>query len=198
VEGLPGFTDQGTVGYLHVNSDVGLVGLSRHFNSSTGDYLLTTSTSPPSGYSFQATLGFVHTSGAPAGGGVAYQNLTYGFDNAGNVTAITDTVGFGSRTFIYDDLNRLTRAIENFGPNLSLVTHDYSYDSVGNILTKAGVSYCYGYMTSCSDSAHPLALKSTSDGNTYTYDNNGNTLSGGDALIPGMLKTEPAISRARR
>jgi RHS repeat-associated protein len=111
--------------------------------------------------------------------GVVYQNLTYGFDNAGNVTGITDAVGFGTRTFVYDDLNRLTQAIGTFGPNQSLVTQDYSYDAVGNILTKAGVSYCYGYMTSCSDPAHPLALKSTSDGSTFTYDNNGNTQSGG-------------------
>jgi hypothetical protein len=59
------------------------------------------------------------------------------------------------------------------------VTHDYTYDPVGNIIYKAGVSYCYGYMATCSDSAHPLALKSTSDGNTYSYDNNGNTLAGG-------------------
>lgn len=35
------------------------------------------------------------------------QNLTYGYDNNGNITSITDSLFTGNRTFQYDDLNRL-------------------------------------------------------------------------------------------
>ena len=63
-------------------------------------------------------------------GGVAagsHQNLSYAYDNVGNITSVTDTLWTGSRSFAYDHLNRLTQATGTFGQNLAQVTHSYGY-----------------------------------------------------------------------
>ena len=108
--------------------------------------------------------------------------MTYQFDNGGNITGITDALWTGSRDFAYDDLNRLTQAAGNFGAGLADVTHNYAYDAIGNILSKAGVLYYYcnhpqqpALPQDCNGPLHPSAVASTSDGNHYTYDDNGNT-----------------------
>ena len=131
-----GFASEATLGYLHTAAGSGLTALYRHYNSTTGDYLLTTSSSPPSGYALQATLGYLHTNAGTTG---AYQDLTYQFDDGGNITGIADALWTGGRDFAYDDVNRLTSAAGNFGPGLADVTHNYAYDAIGNILSKAGV-----------------------------------------------------------
>ena len=100
------------------------------------------------------------------------QDLTYAYDNTGNMTGITDVLNTGSRSFTYDALNRLTSGTGTFGPSQSQVTHNYVYDAIGNILEKAGITYSY------TDASHPFAVTSTSDGKTYTYDANGNMLTG--------------------
>jgi hypothetical protein len=111
--------------------------------------------------------------------------LTYQVDDSGNMTGITDALSTGGRDFAYDDLNRLTSATGNFGQNLALVTHNYAYDPIGNILQKAGVFYYYCNHPQqpagpqyCGGPLHPSAVASTSDGNHYSYDNNGNTANG--------------------
>jgi hypothetical protein len=159
-----------------------LVALYRHFNSTSGDYLLSISSTPPAGYQLQTTVGYSHTAAGPSG---AYQDLVYGYDNGGNITGITDNLWTASRSFVYDDLNRLTQATGNFGPNLAQVTHNYTYDAIGNILQKAGVLYYYcnhplqpASPQDCTGAIHPSAVAATSDGRRYTYDANGNTLTG--------------------
>jgi RHS repeat-associated protein len=174
-----GFTEEATPGYLHSTSASGLVALYRHYNSTTKDYLLDTSSTPPSGYTLQATLGYVHTgsTGEPTTTTIPYlQDLAYNYDAGGNITAITDSVWTGSRSFAYDALNRLTSASGAFGAVVGGVptqtSETYRYDATGNILEKAGILYAY------SDPLHPSAVTSTSDGRVYTYDANGNTLTG--------------------
>jgi len=112
--------------------------------------------------------------------------LTYQFDDSGNLTGITDALWTGGRDFAYDDLNRLTQAWGTFGGgNQADVTHNYAYDAIGNILNKAGVLYYYcnhpqqpALPQDCNGPLHPSAVASTSDGNHYTYDDNGNTANG--------------------
>ncbi|MEI5639975.1 MULTISPECIES: RHS repeat domain-containing protein [unclassified Pseudoalteromonas] len=60
-------------------------------------------------------------------------NLTYGFDNNGNVTKIIDMVqpGFSLTSLVYDDLNRLTNV---YGGNL-IGKSTITYDGLGNIET---------------------------------------------------------------
>ena len=175
-----GFTSEATLGFLHTVGGSGLTALYRHFNSATGDYLVTTVSAPPSGYVLQATLGHIHTSSST---GSAGQDLAYQYNEIGDITAITDALWTGSRSFDYDDLNRLKTASGTFGPGQTPVTNQpYVYDAIGNILVKGNTSYCYGYDPACSDPAHLSAVKFTTDGinqTNYAYDNNGNTLTGG-------------------
>jgi YD repeat-containing protein len=67
----------------------------------------------------------------PGGGTIAEYDLTW--DGAGNVTAVADATDAAySRTFGYDDLNRLTTA--NTGTAL-WGTGAYTYDAMGNMLS---------------------------------------------------------------
>ena len=91
----------------------------------------------------------------------ALQNLAYEFYNNGNVKGITDSNYGYSQSFSYDDLNRLTYASGSYG------SIDYSYDSIGNMLTNGSTSYSY-------NSGKPHALSSLSDGASFEYDSNGN------------------------
>ncbi len=65
-----------------------------------------------------------------AAGSSPLQNLTYGYDAAGNILTISDGIASGnSQGLGYDTLNRLTSAAGSYG-NLA-----YSYDPNGNRLT---------------------------------------------------------------
>jgi len=166
-----GFTQELTLGYLRTTSATGRIALYRHYNSATGAYLLITSSTPPSGYVLQSLLGYIWIVGSA---GTSLQDLSYTHDNVGNITSITDVLWSASREFTYDGLNRLTSATGNFGVNQALTTQFYRYTAIGNILEKAGILYSYTNPT------HPSAVSSTSDGKTYTYDNNGNMVTGGN------------------
>ncbi len=99
------------------------------------------------------------------------QYLAYAYDGVGNVTGITDTKHTATQTFGYDDMNRLTGANGSYGAKT------YSYNALGNIITKEGVTYAYG-------SSKPHAVTNTSAGYTANYDANGNTVATrGTALI---------------
>ena len=100
-------------------------------------------------------------------------SLTYNYSDGGNVNAIADNIdSTRSQTFIYDDINRLIQA-----QSMSYGTQWYAYDQIGNILSKEGVSYTY--TDSSGATIKPHAVKSTTDGKTYTYDANGNMISDG-------------------
>jgi RHS repeat-associated protein len=106
------------------------------------------------------------------------QNLTYGYDNNGNVTSITDSLFTGSRTFQYDDLNRLINAAGTFGPNQSQTACIYGYSAIGDITNKCGTLFTYG------DSMHPSAVTHNPlTGKNYTYDQNGNMLTRGNQTL---------------
>ena len=89
-------------------------------------------------------------------------DLNYGYDSVENILSIN------SETYGYDDLDRLT---SSNGPWGSIA---YTYDSVGNRLTKVeggnSTSYTYG--------AYNRLTQAGST--TYSYDNNGNTISKND------------------
>jgi RHS repeat-associated protein len=104
------------------------------------------------------------------------QNLSYSFDNLGNVSNITDNSPQGTNTqsFQYDDLSRLIQAAgESYG------TIDYQYDSIGNMLQKGSQTLTYG-----EGEAGPHAVTSLRRGPDeaipITYDANGNMLNKGE------------------
>ena len=106
------------------------------------------------------------------------QNLTYGYDNNGNVTSITDGLFTAGRTFGYDDLNRLTSASGTFGANQSQANRTYGYNSIGNLTDKCGSVLSYG------DGNHPSAVTNHAGlSKNYTYDANGNMLSRGNQTL---------------
>lgn len=104
----------------------------------------------------------------------ALQNLSYTFDNAGNIQTITDACHSATQSFAYDDLNRLTSAIsQTYG------TKTYCYDAIGNILEKEGISYAYGENGSGAHAVTTLTNKLTNQQTSLTYNANGNMLSKG-------------------
>ncbi len=124
-----------------------------------------------------ATPDFRPINRATSGLGGNFQNLTYDYDNLGNILTITDSLFTATRTFTYDGLNRLTTASGNFGPDQGYTMRSYTFDAIGNILSKDGVQYFY------QDPSHPSFVTRTYDPVTfieklYTADANGNTATG--------------------
>ena len=98
------------------------------------------------------------------------QQLTYGYDAAGNVSSLTDgqnqTTGISQvQSFGYDWLDRLVTASTN-AAGTGQYNHTYGYNAIGNLTSYAGSSYTYG-------SSKPHAVTSAF-GFSYAYDANGN------------------------
>jgi RHS repeat-associated protein len=94
--------------------------------------------------------------------GSTIDGASYGLDSAGNRTSKADYYAGVTSNYAYDAIYELTGVTQ--GTN---TTESYSYDPVGNRLSSLGVSP-YSVNVSNELSSTPNA--------TYTYDNNGNTL----------------------
>lgn len=106
------------------------------------------------------------------------QDNTYTYDAVGNITALADAseiTSAKSASYTYDDLNRLTNATVYITGTTTPYNHSYTYNEIGNILTKTGAgSYTYAGGAT----ANPMAA-TTIGSNNYTYDTNGNVLTTG-------------------
>ncbi|MCL4393974.1 MAG: hypothetical protein M1482_04065 [Chloroflexi bacterium] len=104
-----------------------------------------------------------------AGGASAIQNLSYDYDNVGNITQITDAVRNEVTTFGYDDLDRLTSA-----SIAGVYSHAWQYDSTGNIIQRTEdstpVTYTYG------DNEHQPHAVTAVGARTFDYDANGDMI----------------------
>jgi RHS repeat-associated protein len=125
---------------------------------------------------FDAATGFLESvTSRSAATGAAVQDLTYRFDDVGNLLERADPLHGLDETFSYDSLNRLTRSQVGGQPAVSL-----AYDDTGNILFKSDVgAYTYG-----EPGAGPHAVTSISQPGQpgqstrrYGYDANGNRIS---------------------
>ena len=90
-------------------------------------------------------------------------NLVYWYDNVGNVNAQQDrSPGQGDAVayFAYDPLDRLVGVA-------SAYAQTYSYNAIGNFITKAGITQVYS-------TTQPHAVRSLSNGSSFQYDANGN------------------------
>jgi RHS repeat-associated protein len=91
---------------------------------------------------------------------------TYTYDPAGNRTAKTNKLNNITEQYTYDPLYQLTQVVQG-----ATTTESYSYDAVGNRLSSLGMSYNY-------NTSNELTSNSAA---TFTYDNNGNTLTKADS-----------------
>ena len=102
-------------------------------------------------------------------GGSDALDLTYGYDNVGNVSSVTDPRPNANQTFVPDPLDRLETATGPWG------TLQWSYDAAGNRLSElaGGTTTTYTYNTT------NQRLTSTSGGvnETFGYDNVGRVTS---------------------
>jgi RHS repeat-associated protein len=99
--------------------------------------------------------------------GSTIDGASYVVDAAGNRTAKTNQAAGVTSNYTYDAIYQLTQVMQGIN-----TTESYSYDPVGNRLASLGVSpYAY-------NAANELTSK---PGVTYTYDNNGNTVSKTDS-----------------
>lgn len=93
--------------------------------------------------------------------------LTYTYNAIGNVHTRSDDLQALTETFGYDAQNRI-ETITTSGTS-SLPTQSFSYDPLGNVMSKHGIgTYTYG---TCSAGPHAVCTAGTSQ---YTYDVTGN------------------------
>ena len=98
------------------------------------------------------------------------QDKSCAWSSIGNLTSRTDNLTHLQETFSYDGLNRVTGAttVALAGASISTVPppQTYSYDTKGNLLTKAGATMSYG-------GTRPHAVTSATvkgESRTYAYD----------------------------
>jgi|GEM_PF-951197 len=136
----------------------------------------------------------------------ARQRLWYDYDDVGNVLAIRDYglaangSSYQELTFGYDELNRLrwAEAVQGVdGSNYGFTgSNGYTYDEIGNLLTKEGATYAYP----AAGAARPHAVMTVTAGMevyTYTYDANGNMTAGAGRTLAWDAENRPtAIATA--
>ncbi|MGB0496645.1 MAG: RHS repeat domain-containing protein, partial [Kangiellaceae bacterium] len=129
-------------------------------------------------------------------GGNQRHRINYEYDDFGNLLKQTVenldsdlNIITSIEDYVYDDLHRLTDSIQTIDQfavagNTINSTISYSYDAVGNILSKDdyGHGFVYGDINRATRNAGPNAVlsvnKNTGGTAEYTYDNNGNMTDG--------------------
>ncbi len=121
------------------------------------------------------------------------QDLTVTFDSIGNLSERTDHLNNYHETSGYDDLNRLTSINADMG-NGDIRTTDITYNNLGNILTKTGVgTYKYGSQCATGYGPHAVCEITGSKNASYTYDLNGNMVSGDGRTIAYTTFDKPSL-----
>jgi len=103
-------------------------------------------------------------------------DIRHTWDAGGNLQTRYDALTEQEEIFSYDFLDRLTSVSGAYSAS-------FSYDEIGNILTRNGVSYSY-------DGTQPHAVDSVG-GTSYSYDNNGNMTARGSQTITWDQENRP-------
>jgi RHS repeat-associated protein len=122
-------------------------------------------------------------------GSITTQNFAYGYDAIGNMTSRKDVLNNNlTETFVYDEVNRLYS--DQVG---TAAAATINYDSFGNIAAKSGLSYTYGAGTASSGctSGNGVHAALNVGGTAYTYDCNGNNLSGDSRTLQYSVFDKP-------
>ena len=140
--------------------------------------------------SFNAATGRLEGIATTGGSSGTVQQQGFSYDALGNLLSRTDLTQGLSETFGYDALNRLTSAT-GFGG----VTKTYGYNAVGNLTSKSDVG-SYTYPVTGTVRPHAVAaITGTLNGAanpTFSYDANGNLLSGAGRSITWTAFNLPA------
>ncbi|MFP4345332.1 MAG: DUF6443 domain-containing protein, partial [Anaerolineales bacterium] len=105
-------------------------------------------------------------------GGTLLQQLSYDYDDVGNVERLEDGVLGDVQTFAYDSLDRLVTAAGT-ATGIPGYSQAFVYDEVGNLTEMAGAAYAYN------DPAHVHAVTAVSRAegvDRFAYDPNGNLI----------------------
>jgi RHS repeat-associated protein len=123
-----------------------------------------------------------------------YQDLRYDYEANGNVWNIYDATvasSAGDQHFSYDDLDRLTLANGPYGVSGANASFTYTYNEIGNLTLNSQLSAtAYTYPTSGASSVRPHAV-STAGAYSYTYDANGNMLTGAGRTYTWNSENKP-------
>ncbi|MCL6270747.1 FG-GAP-like repeat-containing protein [Sansalvadorimonas sp. 2012CJ34-2] len=114
------------------------------------------------------------------------RQLEYQYDKMNNVTHRYDRKQGLEERFSFDSLDRLTSATVSgqFGDQPYSSTTGYSYDAKGNLLNRSDKgNYRYGNTTRSENNAGPYAVLGVGDEDDYTYDENGNIVTGGGRVV---------------
>ena len=131
------------------------------------------------GNSVSTSMGFDPKTGRlltiQAGSGDSISNLTYVYDYLGNVKTRQDGNQSLTETFVYDNLNRVKSSSVN-STGAGIVTLSYNYDALGDLTSRSDVgTYTYGPVNA---RPHAVASISGTVNTTFSYDGDGNMLSG--------------------
>jgi RHS repeat-associated protein len=119
--------------------------------------------------------------GSCSGSGIQY--LSYAYDGMGNLARQENAITDFAEDYQYDVLMRVDNSTKTI-KGVTMAPVDYDYDAAGNILVKGdyGSDYRYGNSSkSLGGNAGPNALRQfirSGTTSTFTYDNNGNRLTG--------------------
>jgi RHS repeat-associated protein len=129
-----------------------------------------------------ARTGRIQLGSAPNTGG--FFDLHYTYDAVGNLRTYYNQYWQTTLTYGYDHRDRLTSVMSSGG---SLPTNETTtYDVLGNIRTKNGVTYTYPD----AGQARPHAVTQVG-AHPYSYDANGNVLSGGGRTYRWSVGNQP-------
>ncbi len=121
---------------------------------------------------------------ATTANGDRIQDLSYTYDLVGNITKIVDastTATAKTSDYTYDDLYRLTSVtVTGVAVGQEPYIQTYSYDAIGNIITKSDVVGSYIYDGTIYANPHAVTIIGSA---TFSYDNNGNLLNSTSGFI---------------
>jgi YD repeat-containing protein len=132
------------------------------------------------------------------------QDLSYSYDNAGNLKAINDNVNQITESMGYDDLYRLSSSqqIDNAQQGNVILSLSYTYDSIGNIMKISLSPYTLEYSYSQRPVHAPSKIEQTVKGvenKYYVKDVLGDNLAwfgdAGNMFIKGTLEQSSNFQR---